>query len=324
MKRFRSILIPALLMAVGLALVILSARSAGTGQTASLEFRSGPVLGLLKALSDDAMEGRATGSAGNEQARMLIRDRMESLGLEPVGDGWFHPFRYGRLDSPAEAKAGVNVIGTLRGREAGGPVMVVSAHYDHLGVRDGAIYNGADDNASGVAAMLALAQVWSKPNTRPRHDVLFVAFDAEEDGFGGSLAFLQDPPVDRRRIAFNLNLDMVSKSEKRELYVVGTYHHPELLPLVQAVAAKAPVRLLIGHDRPEDGPQDWTLLSDHAVFYRAGIAFLYVGVEDHEEYHTPEDDFNAVPQDFFLDAVRTIILLADAIDRDMTGLVTGP
>jgi hypothetical protein len=287
-------------------------------------FEPGLAIDVLRRLSDDAMGGRATGSEGSLGARDLIRERMADIGLQPFDGDWFQAFRYGRFDDEGGVREGVNVVGWLAGREPATPFIVVSAHYDHLGIRDGAIYNGADDNASGVAAMLALAQAWSAPDDRPVHNVIFVAFDAEEDGFGGSLAFLREPPVPRERVAINLNLDMVSRSDTQEVHVSGTYHHPALRSVVEGVARTSPVTLLIGHDRPEDGSQDWTLLSDHAAFHLSGVPFLYVGVEDHPVYHSPQDDFQTVPIGFFLAAVTTIIKLANAVDQHLAETLTRP
>ncbi len=136
--------------------------------------------------------------------------------MTPVDGSFEVPFSFNR--NGVETK-GVNIVGNCRGSGAGqrpvdgptvAPVMVVSAHYDHLGVRDGAIYHGADDNASGVAVVLALARHCQR--TPWTHDVVFVAFDAEEMGLQGARAFVAAPPVAKERIALNVNLDMVSRS----------------------------------------------------------------------------------------------------------------
>ncbi len=282
-------------------------------------FDGADVLALTEALSADAMEGRAAGTPGSAAARALLVADMQAIGLEPVGPDFVHPFTYGGMDGAGPVKPGVNLIGRIAGTGRTGRALVITAHYDHLGMVDGEIYNGADDNASGVAAVLAIADHFMAE--RPLNDILIVLFDAEEDGFGGAIDFIRNPPLAREAIAFNLNLDMVSKSAVGELYASGTHHSPRLVPFVEAMAAAAPVTLLMGHDRPEDGDQDWTLLSDHAVFHRAGIPFLYLGVEDHAEYHQPEDDFATIPTGFFLAATETAIMIADALDEQLEVLV---
>ena len=105
-------------------------------------------------------------------------------------------------------------------------MFVVSAHYDHLGIRDGVVYPGADDNASGVAVILEVAAYCQKNPFR--RSIVFAAFDAEEGGLQGARVFVATPPVPKERIALNVNLDMVSRSDKREIFIAGTYHTPAL------------------------------------------------------------------------------------------------
>lgn len=288
---------------------------------------AGPMLHLVDVLASDALEGRASGTPGNEAARGFIRKRFEDIGLTPYLDsGWEQPVtilpREG-LDNPGP---GANLLGWVAGDTPGtGPMIVVTAHYDHLGIREGEIYNGADDNASGSAALVAIADYFVRHP--PTHDILFAALDGEEVGFLGARALMRDPAIDLSRAALNINLDMVSRSEAGELYASGTYHTPELVSLIHEVAATAPVKLLMGHDRPEDGPNDWTKQSDHAVFYGAGIPHLYFGVEDHPGYHQPSDDFSAITPDFYVraaDTLVTVTLAADAMLPQIYALRRAP
>jgi len=277
----------------------------------------GPMLHLAQVLSSDALEGRGAGTPGNEAGRGFIRKRLEDMGLKPfLATGWEQPVpvlpREG-LDTPGP---GANLIGWVAGEAPGeGPMMVVTAHHDHLGIRKGETYNGADDNASGTAMLTALAEYFIRAPAQ--HDILFVALDAEEVGFQGARAFVRDPAIPLDRVALNINLDMVSRSEAGELYAAGTYHTPFLASLVADLARAAPVRLLMGHDRPEDGPNDWTSQSDHAVFHQLGIPFLYFGVEDHPGYHQPTDDFSAITPDFYVRAGDTVAQVIRAADDQL-------
>ena len=281
---------------------------------------AGPMLHMARVLSSDALEGRAVGTPGNEAARGFILKRFEELGLQPLTEaGYQYPFpvlpRPERICNaePAE-RTGINLLARIPGRTPGeGPVMVITAHYDHLGVCDGEIYNGADDNASGTAALLALADYLTR--NPPRHDVIIAALDAEEHGLLGARTLVRMSEVQMERAALNINMDMVSRSDAGELYAAGTYHTPTLLPLIETIAAEAPVTLLTGHDRPEDGPNDWTLQSDHGPFHLAGIPFLYFGVEDHAGYHNPGDTFDAITPDFFVRAADTIVMAMRAADE---------
>jgi len=279
----------------------------------------------LCVISSDAMEGRLVGTPGNARARAYIESRFAEIGLEPVGEDYAQPFEFQRRvdfrdpDSARETIAGVNLIGRIAGAQPG-PVMAVTAHYDHLGMtEEGGIYNGADDNASGTAAILALAEYFMA--NRSRHDMLVIAFDAEEGGLNGARHFVANRPEGAGEIAFNLNLDMVGFNTGGGLWAAGSYHTPELLPLVEAAAQDAPILLQAGYDRPTGDPRDdWTLLSDHGPFHVAGVPFLYLGVEDHEHYHQTSDEFSTIDQDFFLGAVETAIDVARRADAALADI----
>jgi Zn-dependent M28 family amino/carboxypeptidase len=207
-----------------------------------------------------------------------------------------------------------------RPRRAPERFIVVSAHYDHLGVRDGKIYNGADDNASGVAALLALAEHFAR--RPPEHSIIFVAFDAEEMGSPGAKAFVERPPVPRASLALNVNLDMVARGDKGELYVAGTHPWPFLRPSLEAAAVNAPVTVRFGHDTPDlKGSDNWIEGSDHRVFNAAGIPFAYFGVEDHPDYHQPTDHSDKIPADFFGRSVQTLVGALTRLDRDLDAIV---
>ncbi len=266
----------------------------------------------LFALADDSMEGRGFATAGGARARRFLQARFRALGLDSLAPGYAQPVR----DSSPRTHAlreGANLVGVLRGRGAPDTVLVVSAHYDHLGMRRGVVWNGSDDNASGVAALLAVARELRR--APPLHTVLLVAFDGEEEGELGSAAFVAAPPVPVARLALDLNLDMLSRSTAGELYVTGIAHRPGLRPLVEAVACVAPVRLMTGHDKGSPPADDWTGQSDHAAFHARGIPFLYFGVEDHPDYHQPTDDPDRADRGFFVGAVRTVLAAVALADR---------
>lgn len=285
------------------------------------------MLRLTETLSSDALGGRAVGTPGSEAARGFLLKRFDALQLRRFGDGYTRSFTIlpaaGQTAAPMQ---GVNMIGWIAGDTPGeGPAIILTGHYDHLGTIDGEIYNGADDNASGAAAVIAAAESFTR--FPPKHDLIIALLDAEEIGLLGARDFVRNPPIDAARIALNINLDMVSRSDAGELYVAGTYHTHALTPLVQRVIATAPATLIIGHDRPEDGPNDWTLQSDHGPFHEAGYPFLYFGVEDHAGYHDPSDDYDAITHDFFLRSADTIIQAVRAADdglADIAAIQTQP
>ena len=275
------------------------AQAVPTADTAAL-------LTTVRVLAADSMEGRRVGSPGGARARRYLVERLRGLGLRPIGAGFEHPFAL--ADS---GRTGVNLLALIPGTRRPERYLVLSAHYDHLGIVRGEIYHGADDNASGVAAVLAIAEALRQ--TPPAHSVLVALFDGEEAGLLGAKAFLAAPPVPRDRIALEINLDMVGHSERDELYVAGTAFHPEFRAPLDSLAARAPIRLRFGHDRGS-GPEDWTDQSDQGPFHAAGIPFLYFGVEDHKDYHHPTDDPETLTPRFFGGAVGTILAAVRILD----------
>ncbi|HET9275144.1 MAG TPA: M28 family peptidase [Gemmatimonadales bacterium] len=279
-----------------------AAQSAATADTAAL-------MRDVRVLAADSMEGRRAGTPGGLRARAWLVGRIRSLGLDSVQGGYEHRFSF-RGDSVQ----GVNLLGLVRGTAEPDRYVVISAHYDHVGVRNGQVYNGADDNASGTAAVLALARAIREAPLR--HSVIFAWLDAEEMGLQGARAFVAAPPVPRERIVLNVNLDMVGHSDAGELFAAGTSHYPELRPALDSVAAHAPIRLRFGHDRKDvPAEKDWTGDSDHGAFHAVGIPFIYFGVEDHQDYHKPSDDPETLTPAFYGKAVATIETAVRALDR---------
>jgi hypothetical protein len=277
----------------------------------------------VSTLAAPAFEGRRTGTPGALKARQWIVEQFRAIGLMPAGDqGYLQPFSFTHrsvrgLVTPGrpfitEYRDAANVVGRLSGSDAGRRAIVVSAHYDHLGVQEDGTYHGADDNASGVAALLAAARYFTAHT--PRHSVTFAAFDAEELGLRGARAFVESRP-DARSALLNVNLDMVSRNDRNEIFAAGTYHSSVFKPMLEDVQTRSPVRILFGHDRPAylaGGVEDWTNSSDHGAFHAAGVPFVYFGVADHADYHKPTDTADKIDRRFFgatadmiVDAMRT-------------------
>jgi Zn-dependent M28 family amino/carboxypeptidase len=237
----------------------------------------------------------------------------------PASDRRSHPHAFNPGESSTARAASkirpANVVGYVEGSKHPERFLVVTAHYDHLGVRERQVYNGADDNASGVAVLLELAAHFARE--RPDNSIIFAALDAEEEGLLGAHALVKWLKDERRDAALDVNMDMVGHSERGELYASGGYHTPALAPALKLIASRAPVRLLLGHDRPEQKHDDWTNQSDHYAFHKAGTPFVYFGVEDHKDYHKHTDDFDTITQPFFVHAAETILSAVEAFDSDL-------
>lgn len=271
----------------------------------------------FSALASTEMAGRKPGQPGSRIAREFLQRRFSELDLIPAGvEGFQQPYQ---TDNRGD---GVNFIGKIDGVDRQLPAIIITAHYDHLGEHQGRIYHGADDNASGVAALLALAGYFKQ--YPPRHTLVFAAVDHEEQGMRGTQQLFDGKLINAAQLALNVNLDMLSRDTQARLFAVGTYQHPALLPLLQPLQQNSLVALKFGHDRPAalvGKTQDWSSASDHAVFARQGVPFVYFGVPDHPDYHQPTDTFERVDLDFYhkvSDTVLSALLLLD--NADLTSL----
>jgi Zn-dependent M28 family amino/carboxypeptidase len=280
----------------------------------------------LQILASDRFQGRATDTAGGAMAATLIATRFTELGLSRFHDRFEQPFSFvhrsiralWRRNRPftQEFRDARNVVGYVAGTSAPDDFIVVSAHFDHLGVIAGDVYHGADDNASGTAALLAIAAyVRSHPL---RHSVVLAAFDAEELGLRGSQAFVEALPFPRERLQLELNIDMIGRSDDGRLVVAGVQHSPELRPIVEAAARTSAVPVHLGHDRPmylTGLMADWTDVSDHGSFHDVGVPFLYFGVEDHADMHQPTDTSDRVDAAFYTGSAETVLSALLAADE---------
>jgi hypothetical protein len=281
---------------------------------------------VVRTLASVDLQGRPTGSPGGLVARRFIRDAFHKMGLAPAAPDFLQPFTFTAPATPgvgvrapsAQYTNAANVIAQAAGTEANSRAIVISAHYDHLGVRNGVVYPGADDNASGIAALLAIGRFVRQHPLK--HRVILAAFDAEEFGLHGAKAFVKTPPVPISAMALNVNFDMVSRNDRREIYASGTFHTPSLARIVENVQRRSRVKVLLGHDRPRSSrsdPEDWTLQSDHGEFHKAGVPFLYFGVEDHPDYHKPTDTVDKIDQTFFGDVVEMLMDFVITADQQL-------
>lgn len=264
-------------------------------------------------LASTEMAGRRPGQPGSELARQFLQRRFHELGLMPSGtDGFAQSYQ---TDGQSD---GVNFIGKISGTEPQLPAIVITAHYDHVGLHNNRVYPGADDNASGVAALLALAAYFQAHPSR--HTLIFAAVDHEEQGMHGSKQLFAGKLLAPKQLALNVNLDMLSRDTKAQLFAVGTYQHPGLLQLLQPLQQGSLVALKFGHDRPAavaGRVQDWSDASDHGIFAGFGVPFVYFGVPDHPDYHRPTDTFERVDLEFYhkvSDTVLSALLLLDQAD----------
>jgi hypothetical protein len=244
-------------------------------------------------LADDAFEGREGGSRGGRAAGTYIVEQLQKLGLEPAGDDGSFFQSFGGMR---------NILGLLRGRDpaVAQELIVVGAHYDHVGYGNAAtsygpfgyVHNGADDNASGVAGLLEVAAALEHLPQRPRRSILVAFWDGEEKGLLGSYHFLRVQPaaLTGLKTVFSINLDMIGRLRGRRLEVYGARTSPGLrAAIVQAntdPAVRAGLELAFDWDITDD--------SDHYPFIAAGIPTVMFHTGLHDQYHRPSDDVHLV------------------------------
>ena len=243
-------------------------------------------------LASPRLRGRLTGTPGNDSAAAYIARRYAVLGFSPVSPGYLQHFtaRPPSHEGPPESLPTQNVVALLRGRDPAlrNEYVVIGAHFDHLGTsttgaldpdaRD-AVRLGADDNASGTAAVLELARIFAK--SPPRRSILFVNFSGEEQGTLGSLYFVDHMPVPIDSVDAMLNFDMVGRLRGDRLIVYGVATASELAGILDS-ANTAP-RLAIAAQGDGFGP------SDQSSFYGRNIPVLHFFTDLHDDYHRASD-----------------------------------
>ena len=281
------------------------------------EIDGNKLLKHLEYLSSDELEGRKPLSKGSNLAQKYILQELTSLDLvAPLYPGFIQKFSFENRRAKMMVVDAANIVAFIPG-ESSKKVIVVTAHYDHVGIgipnaAGDSIFNGADDNASGTAALLVLAEYFSK--NRPQHGMIFAAVDAEEMGLQGAKALVNDFPYPLDQILLNVNMDMLSRSEAKEVYVSGTHYYPQFKPILEKVPGEANSNLRFGHDVPGTGAEDWTRSSDHGAFFEKKVPHLYFGVEDHVDYHQVSDSFAGIHPAFYQATVRLILKSILALD----------
>jgi len=248
-------------------------------------------------LASDSLRGRETGTAYELKAAQYIMQRMKDLHLNPAGDSasYYQSFSFKPKKDPHQevtyvssdsSITGTNIIGYWDNKAES--TIIIGAHYDHLGMggesslhRDGAaIHNGADDNASGVAVMLQLADSLSNSLDK-NNNYLFMAFSGEEIGLLGSNYFAKNPTVDLAQVNYMINMDMVGRlREDKTLSVSGTGTSPIWSQVLNA--SNPGFKLVLKESGV--GP------SDHTSFYLQDLPVLHFFTGQHEDYHKPTDD----------------------------------
>lgn len=275
----------------------------------------------VEVLAGDEFEGRAAGFPGNEKALAYIVERIREYGLKPAGEGgaYTQEFTFGR------GKKAKNVVALLEGSDGRlrEEYVVVSAHFDHVGKKGQAvrgqnggvvegdeIWNGADDNASGAAAVLEVARAFAGARARPKRSLLFCWWNAEEEGLCGSAHWTEHPTRPLERVSFDLNLDMVGRNPDRAVDFEGVRNAegPELESVVTA-ACEAEKLDFARYDHDHEA----MFRSDGVSFLKKGVPAMMVFAYWHDDYHRVTDHADRIDYGKLAKVARTSMRILDGL-----------
>ena len=282
------------------------------------EFKTENLKKHIETLASDAFEGRGSGTDGEEKAAVYIESQFKKLKLKPLGDKNSYrqafSFKGGTHGTGSEIKT-KNIVGYLDNQAAN--TIIIGAHFDHLGLGNdgssldanpqGKVHNGADDNASGVAAVLELARYFQSNKVKEKSNILFICFSGEEFGLHGSKYFAEHPTIKISKVNYMINLDMVGRFEEAKgISVSGSGTSPVWETLLKNLSTD---KMIIKTDSSGTGP------SDHTSFYLKDIPVLHFFTGSHNDYHKPSDDADKIN---YVGEVSVLKLIADVINAEVT------
>lgn len=259
-----------------------------------------------KYLSSDKMQGRFPGTKGNNDTAAYIEKHFKKFGLKKFNDSYYQSFtlfvKEGLNKVKSDSVKTQNVVGYVEGSDENlkNEYIVIGAHYDHWGWGGQAsgskkknvvaIHNGADDNASGVSALLCILEELSKAKIKPKRSIIFISFSGEEEGLLGSKYFVTHLPVEKTSVKVMLNMDMVGRlNTEKQIYMGGAGTFPDGVELMKKLGENSGLNPVI-HAGEVGG-------SDHVSFYKSEISVVGFHTGGHPQYHTPEDDVDLINVD---------------------------
>lgn len=256
-----------------------------------------------KYLSSDKLEGRFVGTKGNNDAALYIKKYFKKYGLKEFNNNYYQPFKVfvkeGINKAKSDSVSTQNVLGYIEGSDEKlkNEFIVIGAHYDHWGWGGSgsgskkkdtiAIHNGADDNASGVSALLCILEEVSKLKIKPKRSIIFISFSGEEEGLLGSKYFINHLPIKKEAVKVMLNMDMVGRlNAEKQIYMGGAGTFPNGVDLMKKLGQNSGLNPVVFAGDVGG--------SDHVSFYKASISAVGFHTGGHPQYHTPEDDIDLI------------------------------
>ena len=302
----------------------------------------------LKILASDSLEGRETGKPGQKMAADYIKNHFKNIGIPPYKKNTYYQkfkVKSGRhlckcddcdmsfmkkLLGKKKKIKGENVLGYIEGTDLKDELIVVTAHYDHLGKHDSLIFNGADDDASGTAAAMEIAEAFilaKKEGSGPRRSVLIMAVSGEEKGLLGSKYYTDHPIYPLEKTVANFNIDMIGRigdfhTHSNYVYLIGSDMLSTELHDISEAVNKEYIGLDLDYTfNKEDDPNRYYYRSDHYNFAKNNIPVIFYFNGIHEDYHKPTDTIEKIDFDKIKKITRLIFLTAWEVANKDTRLV---
>lgn len=270
--------------------------------------------------ASDEMEGRYTGSPGQKRAVNYLRDQYKKMGVPGGGEyGDYFQIVPGKAFGKPELSS-ENVLAFIEGREYPEEVLVISAHLDHIGVEEGKVFNGADDDGSGTIALLEIAEAFKQAANDgygPRRSILFLHVTGEEIGLKGSKYYADNPIYPMANTIANLNIDMIGridpdqKEDPDYIYLIGSDMLSQDLHDMSEKANKTSVNMRLDYTyNGKDDPNRFYYRSDHYNFAKNNVPVIFYFNGVHEDYHKATDTPDKIEYELYQRRAKLVFATA--------------
>lgn len=277
------------------------------------------------------MQGRNTGEPGQKKAGEYIIEQYKKLGIPfPKGaDSYYQrvPSDFMKRGFSPKLNDSENIWAYIEGSEKPDEVLVISAHYDHVGMKNGEIYNGADDDGSGTVAVMEIAKAFMKAKKEgngPKRSILFLHVTGEEHGLHGSRFYSENPLFPLKNTIADINIDMIGRrdnlnpNDNNYIYVIGSDRLSSELHTINEEVNKKYTQLRLDYKyNDRNDPEQIYYRSDHYNFAKKGIPAIFFFNGIHDDYHKPTDEVEKIEFDLLTKRARLAFALAwELANRD--------
>lgn len=285
----------------------------------------------LYVIASDEMQGRNTGEPGQKKAGEYIIEQYKKLGIPfPKGaDSYYQrvPSDFMKRGFSPKLNDSENIWAYIEGSEKPDEVLVISAHYDHVGMKNGEIYNGADDDGSGTVAVMEIAKAFMKAKKEgngPKRSILFLHVTGEEHGLHGSRFYSENPLFPLKNTIADINIDMIGRrdnlnpNDNNYIYVIGSDRLSSELHTINEEVNKKYTQLRLDYKyNDRNDPEQIYYRSDHYNFAKKGIPAIFFFNGIHDDYHKPTDEVEKIEFDLLTKRTRLAFALAwELANRD--------